>query len=104
MRRESQVRICERLGVKVPGPTRHLRPCPKGAKRTLRLPLTNAKTGVHRSTAIAGSCASKSLSRLLVKTGCLEMRDPTWIANTARNWKAAEKNSHAVGLNDAGYR
>ena len=26
MTRECQVRICERLGVKFPGPTRHLRP------------------------------------------------------------------------------
>jgi hypothetical protein len=39
MTRECQVRICERLGVKFPGPTRHSRPRPgkpKAPSRPLR--------------------------------------------------------------------
>ena len=32
MMREYQVRICERLGVKLPGPTRHSRPGPAGRR------------------------------------------------------------------------
>jgi hypothetical protein len=36
MTRECQVRFCERLGVKFPGPTRHFRPSWSGLKRSLR--------------------------------------------------------------------
>src|ERR1700756_1663867 len=42
MTRECQVRICERLGVKFPGPTRHLRPT--RSKPTLR-----PESGLHKS-------------------------------------------------------
>ena len=34
MNREVQVRICEGLGVKLPGPTRHSRRCPPGPHGT----------------------------------------------------------------------
>jgi hypothetical protein len=38
MTRECQVRICERLGVKFPGPTRHERPKGDVHVESLRLP------------------------------------------------------------------
>ena len=39
MTRECQVRICERLGVKFPGPTRHRLPLGVGAERSV-MPLS----------------------------------------------------------------
>jgi hypothetical protein len=51
MTRECQVRICERLGVKFPGPTRHSRPLDMSlgiAARPLRpLKRTNKQTSRH---------------------------------------------------------
>jgi hypothetical protein len=58
MMREYQVRICERLGVKLPGPTRRLT-LPLGTVRGETLILPERHPACRRREAQPGSCAER---------------------------------------------
>ena len=66
MTRECQVRICERLGVKYPGPTRHSRPRHSAPQSTVVRCYSNSDRILRRSEMTLCAISVRELERIEV--------------------------------------